>query len=94
MIHSLRTLRLLALGLAAALGLSSCMTTYDAHGRPVQSVDPGMAAAGAVAAGVLGYAVAQDRNRGRSHARHHHHHAHHSHHHYRPQPPRGHYRRY
>jgi hypothetical protein len=34
------------------------MTTYDAYGRPVQSVDPGLAAAGVVAAGLIGYAVA------------------------------------
>lgn len=36
------------------------MTTYDAYGRPVQSVDPGTAAAGAVAAGALGYAIGQN----------------------------------
>ena len=42
----------------AASGVS-CMTTYDANGRPVQSVDPGAAAAGAVAAGALGYAIGQ-----------------------------------
>ncbi|MCW1925500.1 hypothetical protein OKA05_23280 [Luteolibacter arcticus] len=48
-----------------ALATTSCMTTYDAAGRPVQSVDPGAAAAGAVAAGALGYAIGQnndDRN--------------------------------
>ena len=38
----------------------SCMTTYDSAGRPVQSVDPGAAVAGAAAAGVLGYALAND----------------------------------
>jgi hypothetical protein len=49
--------------LIAAIGASmSCMTTYDAAGRPVQSVDPGMAVAGAAAAGVLGYAIANDHN--------------------------------
>lgn len=42
-----------------ALASTSCMTTYDAYGRPVQSVDPGAAAAGAVAAGALGYAIGQ-----------------------------------
>ena len=41
------------------------MTTYDAAGRPVQSVDPGLAVAGAAAAGILGYAIADS---------HHHHH--------------------
>lgn len=41
---------------------TSCMTTYDANGNPVQSVDPGAAAAGVVAAGVLGYAIADNHN--------------------------------
>lgn len=58
------------LGVLLMSGIS-CMTTYDQQGRPVQSVDPGAAAAGAVAAGVLGYAIAN--NRGDRH--HHHHHA-------------------
>jgi len=40
----------------------SCMTTYDAYGRPVQSVDPGMAVAGIAAAGLVGYAIANDNN--------------------------------
>lgn len=42
------------------------MTTYDAYGRPVQSVDPGLAALGVVAAGVAGYAIANNQrgNRG------------------------------
>lgn len=43
------------------------MTTYDQYGRPVQSVDPGAAVAGAAAAGILGYALANDGD-------HHHHH--------------------
>ena len=56
--------------LIAAVGSSvSCMTTYDAAGRPVQSVDPGVAVAGVAAAGVLGYALANDN--------HHHHHRYH-----------------
>ena len=55
------------LALVVASGASmSCMTTYDAQGRPVQSVDPGTAAAGAVAAGALGYALAND-NHGHYH---------------------------
>lgn len=36
---------------------TSCYTTYDAYGRPVQSVDPGAAAAGALAAGAIGYSL-------------------------------------
>ena len=39
---------------------TSCMTTYDAYGNPQQSVDPGMATAGVVAAGLIGYALAND----------------------------------
>ena len=46
----------------AVIASTSCMTTYDAYGRPVQSVDPAAATAGVVAAGVLGYAVARDRD--------------------------------
>jgi hypothetical protein len=39
---------------------TSCMTTYDAYGNPQQTVDPGVAMAGVAAAGVLGYALAND----------------------------------
>jgi len=38
----------------------SCMTTYDAYGRPVESVDPGLAVAGIAAAGLIGYAISED----------------------------------
>ena len=48
---------------AAAIGTSvSCMNTYDAYGRPVQSVDPGAAVAGAAVAGVAGYAIGSNNN--------------------------------
>ena len=40
----------------------SCMTTYDSAGRPVQSVDPVVAVAGAAAVGLIGYAIANDNN--------------------------------
>lgn len=40
--------------------LPSCTTTYDAYGRPVQSVDPAAATAAAVAAGVVGYAIGEN----------------------------------
>lgn len=51
----------LALALIVGVGSSmSCMTTYDAYGRPVQSVDPAAAVAGAAAAGILGYAIANN----------------------------------
>jgi hypothetical protein len=66
--------------LIVAIGASmSCMTTYDSAGRPVQSVDPGVAVAGVAAAGLIGYALANDND-------HHHHHGY-----YRPRH-RGYYR--
>jgi hypothetical protein len=55
--------------IVAMLASPSCTTTYDAYGRPVQSVDPGTAAAGAAAAGVLGYAIGREHDDG-----HHYHH--------------------
>jgi len=48
--------KLAAILLVPVLG-ASCMTTYDAYGRPVQSVDPGAAAAIAVGAAALGVAA-------------------------------------
>ena len=54
-----RFLALLA-GLAIA---TSCTTTYDAYGSPRQSVDPGVALAGVAAAGLVGYALANDNRR-------------------------------
>jgi hypothetical protein len=54
--------------LLLAVGSVSCMTTYDSTGRPVQSVDPAVAVAGAAAAGLVGYALANDRDE-----RHYHH---------------------
>lgn len=50
----------------AVVASTSCMTTYDSYGRPVQSVDPAAATAGVLAAGVLGYAIA-NKNDGHRH---------------------------
>ena len=70
--------------LAFACLFTSCTTTYDAYGRPVQSVDPALAVAGIAAAGLIGYALDDDNDW--------------DHYHYRPyhRPPRyyGHYTRY
>lgn len=57
----------------------SCVTTYDAAGRPVQTVDPGVAVAGVAAAGLIGYALGQDNG--------HHHHHYSGGYHYRPYRP-------
>jgi len=57
----MKPLRLAAL--LAFLGLSaSCTTSYDAYGSPRQSVDPGVALVGVAAAGLVGYALANDRD--------------------------------
>jgi hypothetical protein len=46
--------------LLVLLPLASCMTTYDAAGRPVQSVDPAAATVGIAAAGLVGYAIGRN----------------------------------
>ncbi len=48
----------LAALLVSSLVNVGCMTTYDAYGRPMQTVDPAVAVAGVVAAGTIGYAIA------------------------------------
>jgi hypothetical protein len=55
-----------------ALGSVSCMTTYDQYGRPMQTVDPAVAVAGAAAAGLIAYSIADNRNDRRRHHRNHH----------------------
>lgn len=66
---------LITLSLTGALAISSvsCYNTYDAYGNPRQAVDPGVAVAGAAAAGVLGYAIARDRDRDDKYRRGYHH---------------------
>ena len=54
------TLKYLGLATMAALAFSSCTTTYDAYGRPVETIDPAAAAVGAVAIGALAYAIGSD----------------------------------
>lgn len=76
----MKTLLLKATALLAAFAGTSCMTTYDAYGRPVQSVDPGAAAVGIAAAGLAGYAIGQNNEH-----RHHYHYyprPYHRHHHW------------
>jgi len=76
----MKTLLLKATALLVALAGTSCMTTYDAYGRPVQSVDPGAAAVGIAAAGLAGYAIGQNNE-----------HRHHYHGYYYPRPYHRHY---
>ena len=51
-----------AIAIIGTLALSSCTTTYDRAGRPVQSVSPGGVAVAALAAGAVGYAIADNNN--------------------------------
>ena len=53
----MNSLLLKVTALLVAFAGTSCMTTYDAYGRPVQTVDPGAAALGIAAAGIAGYAI-------------------------------------
>lgn len=55
----LSPVRLIALLAFVTLG-ASCTTTYDSYGNPRQSVDPGVALMGVAAAGIVGYALADD----------------------------------
>jgi hypothetical protein len=61
-----KTITLILAG-AIALVSTNCTTTYDSYGNPRQSVDPGTAVAGAAAAGVLGYAIANNRDNDNNH---------------------------
>jgi hypothetical protein len=71
-IQIMKAILLKTTAVLVALAGTSCMTTYDAYGRPVQTVDPGAAAAGIAAAGLIGYAVGQHNDH------------HHGHYHYYP----------
>lgn len=70
-IHFFRSLkpRLIPLltGLAVTVSSVGCTTAYDAYGRPVQTVDPAVAIAGVAAAGLIGYAIANDGGSKRKH---------------------------
>ncbi|MCX6879787.1 MAG: hypothetical protein NTW21_39185 [Verrucomicrobia bacterium] len=77
-----RSFKLLRLASAVTLTVAiltstNCTTTYDAYGRPQQSVDPGLAIAGVAAAGLVGYAIANNNE-------HHHHNQRFYNHYYRP----------
>lgn len=65
-----KTITLILAG-AVALVSTNCTTTYDSYGNPRQSVDPGTAVAGAAAAGVLGYAIGNNRDNDNNHYYHH-----------------------
>ncbi len=61
----LSPVRLTAL-LACVTFSTSCYTTYDSYGNARQSVDPGVALMGVAAAGLVGYALADDNHHNHS----------------------------
>jgi hypothetical protein len=68
--------RLVLAGVMAAMGVS-CTTAYDAYGRPRTVVEPGAALLGVAAAGLVGYALANDGgHRGHHHRSSHRHRGH------------------
>lgn len=67
---TMKAILLKSAALCAALAGTSCMTTYDSYGRPMQTVDPGAAAVGIAAAGIAGYAIGQHNDN--HHYRHYH----------------------
>ncbi|MES2982422.1 MAG: hypothetical protein V4727_08925 [Verrucomicrobiota bacterium] len=75
--------KLITLSLIGALAFTSvsCYTSYDAYGNQRQAVDPGVAVAGAAAAGIIAYGMARDRNH--SYHNGYHHRPSYHHHHYR-----------
>lgn len=62
----LSPVRLTAL-LACVTLSTSCYTTYDSYGNARQSVDPGVALMGVAAAGLVGYALANDNDNHHNH---------------------------
>ncbi len=62
----LSPVRLTAL-LACVTLSTSCYTTYDSYGNARQSVDPGVALMGVAAAGLVGYAIANDNDNHHNH---------------------------
>jgi hypothetical protein len=72
-----KTLQRLLFAVLLLSVVSSCTTAYDEYGRPIQVVEPGTAALGATAAGLLAYGLANhhknnqpnDDNRGYPHGR-------------------------
>jgi len=66
--HKKSWIKLTVAGIASALLLSNCVTSYDQYGRPIQTVDPGAAAVGALVVGAAAYAIGHNNSHsGRGH---------------------------
>ncbi len=58
--HKKSWIKLTVASIASALLLSNCVTSYDQYGRPIQTVDPGAAAVGALVIGAAAYAIGEN----------------------------------
>ena len=63
-------IRMAAAAIVAGLMFSSCVTSYDSTGRPIQTADPVAVAVGAVVLGAVAYSAGKD-NRHHHRAYHH-----------------------
>jgi hypothetical protein len=58
----MKRMKWILLSVLSVLLATSCTTVYDNYGRPQTVVDPGAAAIGIAAAGVIGYAIGNNNN--------------------------------
>lgn len=68
-------LKPMVIAVISAILLSSCVTSYDRSGRPIQTLDPAAAAVGAVLIGAVAYSAGKNND-------HHHRHGYHRRHNY------------
>lgn len=68
-------LKPMVIAVISAILLSSCVTSYDRSGRPIQALDPAAAAVGAVLIGAVAYSAGKNND-------HHHRHGYHRRHNY------------
>ncbi len=60
----------IVVAVVSAVMLSSCVTSYDRSGRPIQTVDPAAAAVGAVFIGAIAYSAGKNNESHRYHRYH------------------------
>ena len=61
--HNDSWIKLTMAGIASAVLLSNCVTSYDQYGRPIQTADPAAVAIGAVALGTIAYSAGKSDGR-------------------------------
>lgn len=63
-------LKPMVIAVMSAILLSSCVTSYDRSGRPIQTVDPAAAAVGAVLIGAVAYSAGKNNDHYHRHGYH------------------------